>query len=484
MITKRSATPRGYRSRGTARSCPVTDLNAPTTTVEQVVPRSVLTRATDAVANRLDRRSFIARSALVGSALVTAPSDLLLRPTSAYAAVCSCLGKACTCGSLCCDGYTEFCCAIYGANACPTGSITGGWWKADGSSFCGGAARYYMDCHKPCGGCACGGGGICSGSCNGTPCGCGNGRCDHRKAGCTAFRYGNCNNHIACIGPIQCRVVTCTAPWKIEPTCSASAVRTDNNTRNHNRACLQAPPPLPAWPGVWPVAGDWDGVGKHGIGWYDNRNGRWTLRQSANLNPVPTFTYGREPGDIPVVGDWDGNGTSGVGIFRDGAWHLSNQVGPARTYVVTPSWAVENWDLPVVGDWNGDGRQSLGIFRRGGYWYLSNNVEVPVAEKVVRYGMMTGDRPVVGDWDGDGVDGIGIFRNGTWHLNNALEEGATARTIAWGTKGDVPVVGDWHGLGHVSIGVYRPTDGKWYLRRTLDDPSAISVTWGEKWRVT
>ena len=116
MITKRSATAReatdpppraGHgRPRGDRYS-------------RTVVPRSVLSRATDAVANRLDRRSFIARSALVGSALVTAPTDLLLRPTTAYAAVCSCLGQSCTCGSLCCDGYTEFCCAIYGANALP-----------------------------------------------------------------------------------------------------------------------------------------------------------------------------------------------------------------------------------------------------------------------------------------------------------------------------------------------------------------------------
>jgi hypothetical protein len=442
-----------------------------------VVPRSVLSRATAAVANRLDRRSFIARSALVGSALVTAPADLLLRPTSAYAAVCSCLGQSCTCGSLCCDGYTEFCCAIYGANACPSGSLTGGWWKADGSSFCGGAARYYMDCHKPCGSCSCGGSGICSGSCNGTPCGCGNGRCDHRKAGCTSFRYGNCNNQRACIGPIQCRVVTCTAPWLIEPTCSSSAVRTDNNTRSHNRPCLQAAPP------IHPVAGNWDGAGKWGIGFYDNRNGRWTIRQTANLNPVPTFTYGVQRGDLPVTGDWNGDGSTGVGIFRSGQWHLSNRVGPAATIVVTPRWGISAGDRPVTGDWNGDGTSAPGIFRRGGYWHLSDNVQDPSTVRVVRYGLQSGDVPVVGDWDGDGVDGIGIFRNGEWHLNNAMGPTTTARVISFGRKGDLPVVGDWHALGRVSLGVYRPSEGRWYLRRSLDDGSYITVKFGQSWLV-
>ena len=78
-------------------------------------------------------------------------------PGSAYAAVCSCSGSSCDCGSRCCDGYTEFCCTLNGDNRCPPGSIMAGWWKADGSGFCGpNAPRYYMDCNASCGGCGCG----------------------------------------------------------------------------------------------------------------------------------------------------------------------------------------------------------------------------------------------------------------------------------------------------------------------------------------
>jgi len=414
---------------------------------------------------------------MVGTALVTAPVDLLLHPKSAYAAVCSCIGQSCTCGSLCCDGYTEFCCAIYGVNACPTGSLTGGWWKADGSSFCGGAARYYMDCHKPCGSCSCGGSGLCSGSCNGTPCGCGNGRCDHRKAGCTSFRYGNCSNNVACIGPIQCRVVTCTEPWKIEPTCSSSAVRTDNGTRSHNRPCIQAGLPIHA------VAGNWDGFGKWGIGFYDNRNGRWTVRQTANLGPVPVFTYGVETGDLPVTGDWDGDGKTGIGIFRSARWHLSNELAHGGTFTVVPPYGQQAGDIPVAGDWNGDGTSSVGIFRKGGYWHLSDRIDQPTTIRELRYGMQAGDVPVVGDWDGDGVDGVGVFRDGVWSLNNALATGATARTIRFGQRGDLPVAGDWLDFGSASIGVYRPSEGRWYLRRSLDDPTYLTVTFGQKWLV-
>ena len=443
-----------------------------------VVSRSVLSRATDAVAQRLDRRSFLTRSAMVATALATAPGDLLLRPKSAYAAICSCQGQGCECGSLCCDGYTEFCCALYGANACPSGSLTGGWWKADGSSFCGGAARYYMDCHKPCGSCSCGSSGLCSGACNGTPCGCGRGRCDHRKAGCTSFRYGNCNNQVACIGPIQCRVVTCTPPWQIEPTCSSSAVRTDNNTRTHNRPCLQAPPP------VYPVVGDWNGDGTAGIGFYDNRTKRWTLRQTADGSSLDPVTYGRNAGDVPVVGDWNGDGSTTIGIFRHGEWHLAASNDPPSTAVVVPSYGKQAGDIPIVGDWNGDGKDDIGIFRQG-QWHLSRTTEPASTFYVVpSYGKEPGDIPVVGDWNGDGRDGIGIFRAGEWHLSDTISPVRTVHRTRFGTtKGDIPVVGDWTGRGADSIGIYRPSEGRWYLRETLGDSSPIIVTFGDTWTV-
>jgi hypothetical protein len=185
---------------------------------------------------RFSRRGFFARSAVVGSAIAANPITYALTPTDAYAAVCSCSGSNCECGSTCCDGYTEFCCTLTGNNQCPPGSLLGGWWKVDGSGFCNGP-RYYMDCNAPCNGCGCGGGGICSGGCSGTNCGCGLGDCNNRKAGCVNFRYGQCNQQVSCIGPILCRVVTCIAPWEIDGTCTTTA-RYDANTAYHDRPCL------------------------------------------------------------------------------------------------------------------------------------------------------------------------------------------------------------------------------------------------------
>ncbi len=205
------------------------------------------TTLTDHLASVLDRRTsrrgFVGRTALVGSAVAVSGTDYLLRPGTAYAAICRCPRQAingserqCGCGDLCCDGYTEFCCQIYGENSCPTDTVLAGWWKVDNSTFCDGAARYYMDCNQTSPNCTCGARGVCRPADNSCSCR----SCDSRADGCTTFRYGNCNNDIACVGPIMCRVVTCTKPWEIDPGCSTVA-RTDPATAFHHRPCLEAP---------------------------------------------------------------------------------------------------------------------------------------------------------------------------------------------------------------------------------------------------
>ena len=117
---------------------------------------------------------------------------------------------------------------IFGNNGCPDGTVLGGWWKADGTGFCGGP-RYYMDCNRtsfPCG------------------CSCANGSCDHRVTCCTQFRYGQCHQEIPQVGPIVCRVVTCTPPWEVDPTCTTASA-TDQATAFHDAPCLHQPPPPP-----------------------------------------------------------------------------------------------------------------------------------------------------------------------------------------------------------------------------------------------
>jgi hypothetical protein len=51
------------------------------------------------------------------------------------------------------------------------------------------------------------------------------------------FRYGQCNQQIACVGPIICRLVSCIPPWEIDASCTRT-VAVDEATRFHDAPCL------------------------------------------------------------------------------------------------------------------------------------------------------------------------------------------------------------------------------------------------------
>ena len=191
----------------------------------------VVAGVTKRIGRGVTRRGFLLRTAVFGSALAVNPLRYLLRPGSAYASLC---GPDASCTS----GWTAFCCTVNGGeNACPPGSVPAGWWKADNSAFCHSGPRYYIDCNASCGTCGCGGSGVCAADCAPCNCHCASGVCDERFTCCNEFRYGQCHQDLACVGPIVCRVVTCVAPWDFDATCTTTSA-TANATALHDAPCL------------------------------------------------------------------------------------------------------------------------------------------------------------------------------------------------------------------------------------------------------
>jgi hypothetical protein len=177
-----------------------------------------------------ERRSFLLRVAVFGSALAAAPLRYVLYPGTALAAV---VGPwDCPTGD-CRDGYTAFCCEINsgGANTCPTGTFPGGWWMCtdySGRHLCSEqGVRYYVDCnalpgHPFAGGCRCA-----------------NDNCNERRVACNVFRYGQCNTEIEGTTAVVCRMVTCENPSTIsELHCSAS-LAVDDAVCGHDVPCLE-----------------------------------------------------------------------------------------------------------------------------------------------------------------------------------------------------------------------------------------------------
>lgn len=182
------------------------------------VAERLVNRLTGSGRRRTSRRGFLTAATLTGAAVAIDPIGFLIRPQSAYATVCGA-------DSACSDGYTVMCCTINdGRNTCPPHTFRGGWWKADRSSFCGGHARYYIDC-------------------NALPgysfrCHCNQTTCDRRRVACNVFRYGQCNTQIAGVTAVVCRQITCIPPWQLYPKHCGTSSRTDNNTASHSAPCL------------------------------------------------------------------------------------------------------------------------------------------------------------------------------------------------------------------------------------------------------
>jgi hypothetical protein len=295
------------------------------------------------------------------------------------------------------------------------------------------------------------------------------------KVGCTRFRYGQCNQDVECLGPIECRVITCVPPWEWDSSCTRTDA-VDQNTRTHDASCLHpfdtgANPPVPARPGVvtrttWklrdslsagaaqdtydfgllgdrPLMADFSGGGaktsamvrgtRHNPSYDDTLT--WYIRQIPGSGlPDLVIRYG-QVGDVPVVGDWDGDGVATIGVVRGNRWMLrnSNSAGPADIDFVFGQIG----DIPVVGDWNADGVDSPGMVR-GDRWLIRNSARGGPAEVDITFA--GGGIPVAGDWTGTGQERPGWFDGGTWRLRNSLTSGGADTTFVFGAAGDVPVV--------------------------------------------
>jgi hypothetical protein len=208
------------RRRPEHSASPAADAASPPATMAE----RVVAATSSVLSGRESRRRFLTKAAVVGSALAVNPFDFILKPGTAYGALCG------TCG----DGWTAFCCTINGGrNTCPPGSFVAGWWKADNAAYCCGAARYILDCNA-----------TCPTQCS---CRCSGASCDGRRTCCNQFRYGQCHQEISCYGPVVCRVATCTPAWRYDSSCTTTSA-TDNRTVSHGAPCLPGcnPPPPPS----------------------------------------------------------------------------------------------------------------------------------------------------------------------------------------------------------------------------------------------
>ncbi len=204
------------------------------------------------------------------------------------------------------------------------------------------------------------------------------------------------------------------------------------------------------------LAGDWDGSGRDGIGWWCDGD----LRLRTADGTITDQRLGRA-GDVPVAGDWTGDGIDTVAIVRDGQWRVPLENGEERRFTYG---RITAGDVPIAGDWNANGKDTVGIIRDG-EWHLKNSLNGGGSDHSFVYGrILQGDRPLIGDWSSDGRAMVGIVRDGEWHLRYRLSGGPGELVYTYGRvlSGDLPVMGDWNGDGQSTPAIAR--DDEWHLR--------------------
>lgn len=372
------------------------------------------------------RRGFLAGMAVAGSALATRPWDYVAKPNTAYASVCGS-------GASCAEGWSVFCCTINnGQNSCPPGSFLAGWWKADNSSFCGGTARYYLDCNA-----------TCPTSCS---CYCPTGTCDNRRTCCNQFRYGQCHQEIACAGPVVCRVISCLPTWIIDGAWTTSSA-TDNKTADHNAPCVQngfpSPPPALVVAAAPAVGSNADG--RLDLFMLDGRSALTHIWQIAPNSGWDAFvSVGGVVLGSPAIG---ANADGRLEVFvigQDGGLAHSWQLHPNSAWSPFITVPGPRFTAPAgcaVGR-NADGRLEVFAINSAGSlqhsWQLAPNSAWSGFDTLP--GTWQGTPSVVSNQDGRFEMFVVGLDNQLWHTSQVAPNAARS---GWS-----PLGGDWPGLSN------------------------------------
>ena len=192
--------------------------------------------------------------------------------------------------------------------------------------------------------------------------------------------------------------------------------------------------------------------------------------QTIRFNPLndDEFAY-------PIAGDWTGQGKDGIGIYypKTGMAFLKNSIDNSNICDIPLGYNVETELIPLAGNWDGKGIDTLCFYckERSAFIFPDERASLP--------SMGFGDKkenhfPIRGDWNGSGYDSVGIFDLNTsiFRLKYALEGGKADLIFRFGENNPegliLPLSGHWEGGDNDSIGLYEKKTGILRLKNNIE----------------
>ncbi|HEX8249502.1 MAG TPA: M36 family metallopeptidase [Pyrinomonadaceae bacterium] len=227
------------------------------------------------------------------------------------------------------------------------------------------------------------------------------------------------------------------------------------------------------------VRADFDGDGKSDVSVYRTFEGIWYVNRSGN--GFAATRWGLEH-DVLAPGDFDGDGITDLSVFRP-----SNDAGVPDFYILNSSNSTFSFvsfgnvlDIPIIEDYDADGKSDVAVFRRDtSHFYVLKSTGGFLTAQIGNGAPTPNAVPVAGDFDGDGKgDFTYTLSNPTntspiqWYIRKSSNN-YNPQFFAYGLGTDKMVVADYDGDGADDMAVFRPSNGFWYIRRSLGGDSYI-----------
>ncbi len=219
-----------------------------------------------------------------------------------------------------------------------------------------------------------------------------------------------------------------------------------------------------------PVAGDFDGDGRHDLALYQESSGSWSIKLSASGYAAVSAALGG-PGRQPLGLDFDGDGRADPAVVDSptGDWAVMLSAGGYSLATLTGFGGVGF--TQAAADYDGDGLADPAVYEEAaGAWQVRLSASGYAAAEIAEFGGC-GWTGLAADFDGDGRADPAVYHaaTGDWIVKLSAGGYVPAHITAFGGAADLPLADHFDGDGRADAAVYNLASGTWRIMLSAGD---------------